>query len=641
MKTRLFVLLMVLCSTISFSYAYDFKYGDLYYYDITDSTAAVARGNRKEYKLLRDTIVIPEKVIGSQHWESTGVTITKEYKVTCISDSAFADCVGVTSFVIPNSVTSIGAIAFRGCTGLDSIAIPNSVTSIGWEAFYGCTGLDFIAIPNSVTEIPWGIFKNCTSLSSVTIPNSVTRIYNEAFYNTKLTSVTIPSSVIYIGSNAFYSRYPTLTSMVLNTKLIRHTLVGIGAYYITTLTIGNGIDSIPDHLCKESSRLTSVTIPNSITSIGNYAFYGCKGLNSISIPNSVTSIGNYAFYGCKGLNSIAIPNNVTSIGDYAFYGCTGLDFIAIPNSVTNIGDYAFSGCTGLDSIAISNRITTISMAAFSDCTGLTSITIPENVTTIEGAAFRGCTGLTSITIPDNVTNFVGWYVFSGCTNLKIIFESCVPPTGLPKATEAQVVHIPFGSLKDYTVQYGFPPSTYIPWLIEPTLNVSVAIADSAKGTIQVDSLCNEAILTATPSEHCHFIQWSDGNADNPRTMLVTNDTTFTAEFAVDTYNITTLVDSTMGTVSGGGTYEYGTRIKLKAVANDGYKFSHWSNGSGFNPYYFTATEDLTLEAFFIPATAVENVNADKADGVQKVLRDGQVFILRNGKTYNTIGLEVE
>ena len=36
------------------------------------------------------------------------------------------------------SVTSIGNDAFANCSGLTSVTIPNSVTSIGYYAFYGC-----------------------------------------------------------------------------------------------------------------------------------------------------------------------------------------------------------------------------------------------------------------------------------------------------------------------------------------------------------------------------------------------------------------------------------------------------------------------------------------------------------------------
>ncbi len=39
------------------------------------------------------------------------------------------------------------------------------------------------------------------------------------------------------------------------------------------------------------------------------------------------------------------------------------------------------------------------------------------------------------------------------------------------------------------------------------------------------------ILTATANEHYHFVQWNDGNTDNPRTITIEGDATYTAEFA--------------------------------------------------------------------------------------------------------------
>ena len=122
-----------------------------------------------------------------------------------IGNSAFRDCTGLTSIVIPNSVTSIGNSAFYGCTRLTSMEIPNSVTSIGIGAFSGCTGLTSIEIPNSVTTIGGYAFRNCTGLTSMEIPNSVTKIGDYAFNGcTGLTSVTIPNSVTTIGEYAFY-----------------------------------------------------------------------------------------------------------------------------------------------------------------------------------------------------------------------------------------------------------------------------------------------------------------------------------------------------------------------------------------------------------------------------------------------------
>ena len=61
--------------------------------------------------------------------------------------------------------------------------------------------------------------------------------------------------------------------------------------------------------------------------IADSAFENCDSLTSVIIGDSVNSIGNYAFYDCDSLSSVTIGDSVTSIGDYAFYCCGKLDYV--------------------------------------------------------------------------------------------------------------------------------------------------------------------------------------------------------------------------------------------------------------------------------------------------------------------------
>ena len=127
-------------------------------------------------------------------------------------------------------------------------------------------------------------------------------------------------------------------------------------------------------------------------------------IKTLDIRSGVTGIGNYAFNNCTGLTSVTIPSSVNSIGDMAFANCTGLTSVTIPDGVTSIGKGAFLACTGLTSVTIPNSVTSIGYAAFYG-TGLSSVTIPNNVTSIGEFAFFNCVSLTSINVANDNPNY--------------------------------------------------------------------------------------------------------------------------------------------------------------------------------------------------------------------------------------------
>ena len=614
--------------------AYDFKVGDLCY-NITNDTHApysvevtYENGNAWEvdaYSNLPSSVLIPESVTYNEN----------NYNVTGIGGFAFCNCTKLTSLTIPNSVTSMGEYAFAYCTGLTSITIPNSVTwiggyafkrtpwlenqsgliyigsvlyayrgempentsivikdgvtSIGQYAFDTATRLSSITIPNSVTRIGEGAFAGCRGLTSVTIGNSVTSIEDATFYDCSgLTSVTIPNSVTKIGEYAFS-----------------------GCTRLTSVTIGNSVTSIGESVFYDCTGLTSIIvessnrvydsrnncnaiietatntliqgckttiIPNSVTSIRGWAFEGCTGLISVTIGNSVTRIGESAFYNCTGLTSLTIPNSVTSIGTNAFSHCTNLTSITIPNSVTSIEPYAFYGCTGLTSITIPNSITSIESGILMYCTGLTSVTIGNSVTSIGEGAFSDCKGLTSITIPDSVMR-IGYNAFSDCTGLTSITSLATTPPTINTDAFSDVsvdipVHIPCGTKEAYSAAKGW--NLFTNYKEQLTAIVTITSQDESKGTITITKQAtscedNECTFVATPKADYCFVQWSDGNTDNPRTIMVTEDMTLTAKF-----------------------------------------------------------EATSVEA-------IEEVADNQPATTHKIVHNGQVYILRDGKTYTVVG----
>jgi uncharacterized repeat protein (TIGR02543 family) len=90
---------------------------------------------------------------------------------------------------------------------------------------------------------------------------------------------------------------------------------------------------------------------------------------------------------------------------------------------------------------------------------------------------------------------------------------------------------------------------------------------------------------------------------DPEIAAVTSDQTYTAQYSttVNQY-IVTATAAEGGTVTGAGTYDYGTSVTLTATANTGYEFVNWTeDGVEFSAdaeLTLTVTENVTLTANF-------------------------------------------
>jgi hypothetical protein len=140
--------------------------------------------------------------------------------------------------------------------------------------------------------------------------------------------------------------------------------------------------------------------------------------------------------------------------------------------------------------------------------------------------------------------------------------------------------------------------TYYRWGGKYNLNV---ICDNNKGRVTGNGQYNlgPVLIDATPNYGYHFAQWSDGNTDNPRVIELTQDTTFTAEFAKNKYTISTQsANQTWGTTAGDTTAQYLDEVEISAIPNHGYHFVRWNDYITSNPRTVSVTGNKTYTATF-------------------------------------------
>ena len=202
-----------------------------------------------------------------------------------IGTSAFRECHGLTSMVLPEGVTTINPTAFYNCRDLKTINLPASLIALGRECFSECISLQSIVIPEKITVLEDYTFYNCVSLSDAKLPTGLKEIKNYAFsYCRTLTSIELPDALTFLRSQAF----------------------------------------------RECIGLTEITLPASLQYC-DYPFYNCSNIKRIncfaSVPPTLEGNRDILYNVDKSSCELQVP--FWSVNDYKL--TTGWDAFSIIN----------------------------------------------------------------------------------------------------------------------------------------------------------------------------------------------------------------------------------------------------------------------------------------------------------------------
>ena len=579
--------------------------------------------------------------------------------VTSIGSSAFSGCRSLTSVTIPKSVTSIGSSAFSGCSSLGKvyyngliedwcgISFANSDAnplSIAGRLYIGGKEVVKPVIPEGVTEIKPYAFYGWKRLAKLTLPEGLTKIGDYAFYNcVSMTSANIPFTVKEIGYYAFYNCEGWAGELVIadSVKTIRS-----GAFEscsaLTVVTLGSGVNTIGSSAFRSCSALKDVTLGSGVKTIGESAFYYCYGLKKVSYNGTIADwcgisfesgyanplcYASYLYVDGVKVNDLVVPEGVTEIKEYAFYGFDGLTSVTLPEGLTKIGSSAFWDCNSLTSITLPSTMEEIGDNAFYDYYNLYKVTCNAEIPPlIYGNTFTDQQNKTlyvpSVSIED-YKEAAHWKEFGNFlpSEEEMFLISATATNG---SVEGAGAYAKGASIKlEVTANSGYEfkqwsdgntdnpravtvegNATYNAECGEITYTIS-ATAQNAKVTGTGEYKYGEtATLTVIVDNGYNFKQWSDGNTDNPRTVTVTGDKSYSvvceAQQSQTVYTITATADN--GVVLGGGSYAAATNVSLVVTPNSGYTFKQWSDGNTDNPRAITVNGDATYVAECLPNT---------------------------------------
>ncbi len=170
-----------------------------------------------------------------------------------------------------------------------------------------------------------------------------------------------------------------------------------------------------------------------------------------------------------------------------------------------------------------------------------------------------------------------------------------------------------GTVVSTNASYSFTVTssgTYVAHFSLNSYTISASASPSTGGTVSGGGTYNygaTCTLTATANTGYTFTNWTKNgtvvSTNASYSFTVTSSGTYVAHFSLNSYTISASASpSTGGTVSGGGTYNYGATCTLTATSNTGYTFTNWTkNGTVVSTnasYSFTVTSSGTYVAHF-------------------------------------------
>lgn len=490
------------------------------------------------------------------------------------------------ALTLPEGVQTIRRQAFYYRKDITAVTLPSTLDSIGPNAFYYCDGIAALHLNDSLRSIGERAFEGAfAGIDTLLIPDKVESVGAFAFSTARFSNVVLGRGLRTVGINAFKAAAGTYSQSLLQSTIFTGSMedwlsIDWGYSY-------NNYEANPTYsshnLIINGEELTHLVVPEGIITIKPFAFVGLATLATITLPASLLSIEGYNNNG----SFLGIPGNLSVDTVYA-HGTT---------APTGGRDYTWS-----------NSVFVIPCGALQSYQsrwgyGRTYIFAhPETVVTVltDNPVQGTATLVGEVDCDTNATvqataaphyHFLRWSDGSranpytlhldGDSTLTAFFAIDSFTVAVEHDTSQMSVEgtgiYPYGTNVTLTVapHYGYEFEHGLPdWSQDPgsgvltrtvhvtgdinfslVINRKVMVVGSmayGPGTVYVSGAdgnryLDEVTVAATPQPGKRFLHWNDEVPENPRSLILTCDTSFTAYFGnADTVDVhdTTIIHDT-------------------------------------------------------------------------------------------------
>ena len=583
-------------------------------------------------------IVIPEKV------NHLGYT----FAVTSIAWSGFQDCCNApTTVTLPATLRRIGNYAFADNEGLGpNLVVPEGVTEIGQCAFRHGEGLREVVLPSTLQSISEGAFESCWNISSMTLNTTTPPACGNLFYD-----VPVTGKALYVP----YDAYDTYTNTDYWKNFAVKSIAPIGTLFL-----------VRDYAsyCEYSYEVTAHA-PYEVSIRCEEPFFAMDDLTLPSfvshrgIDYTLTGIADRGFADARHIFHLYLPESITRIGERAFENCYWLQELTIPSTVTHIGEQILSGCTNLTRFEYrgvpDNESLWMDLCSMPQ---LETLITPAHTLSLTGKALRlslltgehaeHSSNLRYVEITGGNINSNTLYCLSHFRNLttldmRLADCSTLPAEGLRNSYSLQTLILPEGLT---TIDYmAVADCKYL-----TTIDIPAGVERIADGAFENCRSLNTIHFLGT-EVLTHIGNWAFYQCHELRNLTIPEGVTSIglAAFYGCTYLQDLVLPASLENIEDNGFALCGKLRAMRVHAAEPPAVSSKTFESVSRSIPVTVPDAAVSAYKAAPVWQEFNIvgetnaptglseSLSDQQGVQKILRNGQVLILRNGDTYDMMG----
>ena len=546
------------------------------------------------------------------------------------------------AYTIPSGIQAICNRAFYGCGNITKLTISEGVKYIGFLALYFTINADIktLSFPASLEHIEFGAISG-GRINSITVApgNRHYTSWNGMLFTINMDTVvycpsalqiscTLPQSVQHIAYEAFSNSSMYDLQMPSVKTIGKYAFDGnsLGSFYDNrAYVLPDSLEKIDDKAFFHSYQMEQITIPASVDTVGTEIFAASWELKKAIINNRI--IGKGQFRNCAKLEMLEIGTNLQTIEEYAFGQCPNIWYVRMPK--------ANAYFRAIDGVLYSADTT--ALALYPPKHDGEDI-IPDQVTTLRSGSLRAV-NKNKLILPQNISilekEVFGGFMSGYNDNTPSIDTIVAPMMSVPAAQSNSfnllnqtqtVLLVPCDSLADIyranSIWNGF--------------------------NIQVDSTLlglpeKEPEVETQTDNHSVQFTWPSVEGASYYTLIIWANEERTEKICTLMFNSTgQLVE-----------IDFSKHAPARLAMTSTNTFSFRYNGLDENTDYWftmTASDENDTELFYASGsfatlganmpTGVGEVPSDQVPST-KVLRNGQIYLMYEGRMYDIQGNQVK